>query len=581
MNRRRTLPALLSAAGLALATALPAQVPSATDVLASEKQEAIWEAEHRTFLIETRFGKPFLEALGQVAPEGPDVVNQWFVDPLLLSHSKPAGVERREVSGFSESIQRFGNFKAEGVDDQSSAQPVPTRLAAAAHTFSSIKSASLRVLAISAIADSPGWDTTILLTLAGPALNGVRQQYESKHKVRFRSATKESLSKGPCIDHWLFLEERWSSAPGIAMEEVTEAWDLHELPLSDNWNFAAGTRPLRYPHQIAVEDFDRDGFLDLAVATIQGSTVLMRSVEGERFEIVTESFGVAPNSTRKGRPLATWIDFSNDGWPDLILGDRVYRNENGKGFTEITSTSGLYFPQLPMGAVVADYDNDGWPDLYVVYQFSSETGQRQDSMPWVGDDFSGATNALWRNLGNGRFEEVTFASRSGAGMRNTHAAAWLHADGDLLPDLYVANDFGKNNLLRNLGDGRFEEIAGPLGVADFATSMGVAVGDLDNDGSTELYVANMYSKMGRRIIGGVSRDDYGPGIYEQIVGACAGNRLYRLGDSGSYEEHSEDWGINDVGWAYAPAMADLNQDGFLDLYATAGFMSFERGKPDG
>jgi hypothetical protein len=151
-----------------------------------------------------------------------------------------------------------------------------------------------------------------------------------------------------------------------------------------------------------------------------------------------------------------------------------------------------------------------------------------------------------------------------------------------LPDVYVANDFGSNNLLRNKGDGSFEEISQASGVADFATSMGVASGDLDNDGSPEIYVANMYSKMGRRIIGQVSEDDYGPGVYKQIKGACAGNRLYKRGPGGGlYAESSEPWGINDIGWAYAPAMADLDNDGLLDLHATTGFLSFDRGKPDG
>ena len=88
--------------------------------------------------------------------------------------------------------------------------------------------------------------------------------------------------------------------------------------------------------------------------------------------------------------------------------------------------------------------------------------------------------------------------------------------------------------------------------------------------------------MGRRIIAQIGADDYSPGVYEQIKGACAGNRLYkRAPKSETYREWSEDWGINDIGWAYAPAIADLDNDGLLDLYATTGFLSFERGKPDG
>ena len=110
----------------------------------------------------------------------------------------------------------------------------------------------------------------------------------------------------------------------------------------------------------------------------------------------------------------------------------------------------------------------------------------------------------------------------------------------------------------------------------------VASGDLDNDGTAEIYVANMYSKMGRRIVGQVSDNDYPPGVYPRLQGACAGSRLYRLNkDASNSTEFSEQAGVNQVGWAYAPAMADFNNDGMLDLYATCGFLSVDRTKPDG
>jgi len=112
--------------------------------------------------------------------------------------------------------------------------------------------------------------------------------------------------------------------------------------------------------------------------------------------------------------------------------------------------------------------------------------------------------------------------------------------------------------------------------------MGVAAGDITGDGLPEIYVANMFSKMGRRIIAHVSDQDYPSGVYQQIKGSCAGNRLYSMQTNGkSFEELSEVAGVNQVGWAYAPALADFDADGWLDIYATTGFLSYRRVKPDG
>jgi hypothetical protein len=159
---------------------------------------------------------------------------------------------------------------------------------------------------------------------------------------------------------------------------------------------------------------------------------------------------------------------------------------------------------------------------------------------------------------------------------------WLFLDEDHLPDLYLANDFGLNVMLRNQGDGTFEDVSEKTGTSDYSTSMGVATGDLDNDGYPDIYIANMFSKMGWRIIAQVEEDDYPGNIHHQIKGSCAGNRLYRrTGEDIPWQELSLKMGINRVGWAYSPAMFDLDGDGWLDIYDSTGYMSFDRRKPDG
>jgi hypothetical protein len=367
------------------------------------------------------------------------------------------------------------------------------------------------------------------------------------------------------------------------MREVTSETGLTEAPIYDNWELPARFR-MQYRFQTAVEDFDRDGDLDIAVATNEGQPLLLESDGGSFFINIGPRLGFKPWTNdwiRTGNSLVTWIDYDQDAYPDLIMGNRLYHNEQGAKFVDVTAESGLRFRFEPMGAVVADYDCDGRLDLYVLYQ-TPEDKPNVSIKPWVGGSQDGGANELWRNEGNGVFRNVTREANASGGLGQSFAASWLYLDDDRFPDLYIANDFGQNTLLRNRGDGRFEDVTNETGTGDFSTSMGVATGDLDNDGNPEIYVANMYSKMGRRIIAHVEPDDYPEGIYEQIVGSCAGNRLYYKPSSQSrFFENSEDQHVNGVGWAYAPAMVDLDGDGWLDLYATTGFMSFSPHKPDG
>ena len=173
----------------------------------------------------------------------------------------------------------------------------------------------------------------------------------------------------------------------------------------------------------------------------------------------------------------------------------------------MTAESGLVFQRDPMGMAVVDYDGDGFLDLYFYYEVAEQVPDNGTVRPWIGDDKSGARNQLWHNEGDGSFRDVTDVSQTSAGQRKTTAVNWFFFDDDHLPDLYLANDFGMNVLLRNQGDGTFVDISKETGTSDYSTSMGVATGDLDNDGYPEIYIANMFSKMGRRIIAQVGAEE--------------------------------------------------------------------------
>jgi hypothetical protein len=111
--------------------------------------------------------------------------------------------------------------------------------------------------------------------------------------------------------------------------------------------------------------------------------------------------------------------------------------------------------------------------------------------------------------------------------------------------------------------------------------MGAAAGDLDGDGKIDIYCANMYSKAGARVIGNLPPGSYTPDIMATFRRFVAGSQLHLNRGDFRFRQVGEQMQINAVGWAYGPALADLDNDGWLDIFATAGYISRDRSKPDG
>jgi len=334
---------------------------------------------------------------------------------------------------------------------------------------------------------------------------------------------------------------------------------------------------------VTVGDYDNDGFDDLFV-TCYGQNVLYRNNGDGTFSDVTEKAGLRQDTVRYGSGC-TWVDYDRDGHLDLFVAtyldttleklprpgqnaDCRWKNvpvncgprglppgfvqlfhNNGDGtFTDVTRRSGIAAASgsYPMTAVAADFDNDGWPDIYVACDSTpswlfrnqrdgtfqqeglergvalSEDGLEQAGMGIaVGDydldgnldifktHFADDTNVLYRNDGKGYFNDSTI--RGGIGVE-TRYVGWgtgmIDLDNDGHPDLFVVTGgvypeversqptypFHTPRLVfRNLGDGRFEELieeAGP-GVAAAHASRGCAFGDFDNDGDVDVLVMNM------------------------------------------------------------------------------------------
>ncbi|HZT80935.1 MAG TPA: FG-GAP-like repeat-containing protein, partial [Gemmataceae bacterium] len=416
--------------------------------------------------------------------------------------------------------------------------------------------------------DGP-WEGTALLRLYGEHAPGKPAEVAALLRYEVARPTEERLAQPGWLRSAGVLQAQTARAPRYLFAEVARQRGLDSSWLHDNWK-APAFLPL--PGGVYVCDFDRDGILDVLLTDANG-TALYRGRPGGAFEDVTERYGLP--RLPSGTTTAAWVDLDGDGWDDLLLAGRVYRNDGGRRFADYTSRSNLRLPPNPSAIVVADYDRDGRLDLYV----TSIAPPGSDS--WLsGRSGDSPGNRLFRNKGGWQFEDVTRASGTRGGGRSTFTAAWLDANNDGWPDLHVINEFGDGVLLVNKQDGTFAEHPLADRPADFG-SMGLAVGDVNNDGHIDIYCANMYSKAGTRVIGNLRPDAYPPEVLEKMRRFVAGSQLHLNRGGLKFEQAGARMQVAAVGWAYGACLADLDNDGWLDVYATAGFVSRDRDEPDG
>ena len=171
-----------------------------------------------------------------------------------------------------------------------------------------------------------------------------------------------------------------------------------------------------------------------------------------------------------------------------------------------------------------------------------------------------------------------FKSEVGLDVNNqrfSFAAAWEDFDNDGDQDLYVANDFGRNNLYRNDG-GHFTDIASAAGVEDISAGMGVTWGDYDGDGWMDLYVSNMYSSAGGRIAYQKRfHAAAAAGTRAEFQRHARGNSLFRNNGDGTFSDVSVSAGVVMGRWAWGSVFADLDNDGHADLVVPNGFITNE------
>lgn len=329
-------------------------------------------------------------------------------------------------------------------------------------------------------------------------------------------------------------------------------------------------------------DYNRDGITDLFVTDLREDAGRMYT--GKKDGKFTDETYLLKLELAKNSRIAAFVDLDNDGWEDVFFPGlpKIYRNSKGEKFLNYTGNTNL--PLLldlapgPLkrisGVIPADFDLDGDIDLYITRSVKSVGSWLESVQPQL------AHNQLLRNDGNWKFTDVTRRTGTDGEGRSTFAAVWTDVNNDRYPDLYMINEFGNGSLLVNQQGKKFEKRLLTPGQSDFG-SMGLTCGDYNNDGNMDIYVSNMYSKAGSRVMGNMKDGTYPPEVQSRLRSMVAGSELYENQGNLKFKPVGKEYQIHAAGWAWGASMADFNNDGWLDLYVAAGFISRDREKPDG
>jgi hypothetical protein len=278
----------------------------------------------------------------------------------------------------------------------------------------------------------------------------------------------------------------------------------HQIGLIDTTGGEPYLRP-QWGTGISAADFNSDGLDDLTFATGRGRPTLFYQNNGDgTFTKVFPTGNILEHTVETKGIL--WADIDNDGDKDCYITgfknqNHLYRNNGNLDFTDITTVSGLPLQNdWTWGATFGDYDNDGYLDLYVC--------NRQEN------DF---TNFLYRNKGNNTFLDVTSETQTSDMMRLSFMATFWDYNNDGFQDIIIANDrlWHPNTLLKNNGPGLpFTDVSVTSGIFEFMDAMNVGVGDFNNDGFDDVYITN--SSISDTMVNHLMRNN-GNGGFENIA----------------------------------------------------------------
>ena len=312
-------------------------------------------------------------------------------------------------------------------------------------------------------------------------------------------------------------------------------------------------------------DYDKDGDWDLYLVNCQGdesvTNALYENIGNGKF---VHSTNTGAEDDGEGMAVST-ADYNNDGFPDLLVTNygnfKLFHNNGDKTFSNITEKA---FPEDIKdlwygGSSWGDYDNDGDLDLYITGYVDFSRRPRFSSLRFP-MDFGGIPNTLYKNNGDGTFTDVTQSTNVlQDASRKSMQAVFYDFNDDRLPDLFVTNDTDANGFYLNRGDGTFKSFSGPSGLSTTDGSMGIALGDFNKDGLTDVIYSNYAAEVNTlaTLIDNTSSND-----------GKLRNAVF-VHDFESPLLHKLTW--PKVSWA--PGLFDLDNDTDLDLFFANGHLN--------
>ncbi|MEM9819463.1 MAG: VCBS repeat-containing protein [Bacteroidota bacterium] len=389
-----------------------------------------------------------------------------------------------------------------------------------------------------------------------------------------------------CLAHCLLLMACHSGQTDTLFRQISS--EQSGIYFSNDINKADSLIALSFEYVfngsgVALGDFNNDGLSDLFFTGNSNACRLYINQGNLQFSDQTEAAGI--NTQGKWASGVALVDINQDGWQDIYIcvgglaedrqkrANLLYLNQQDGTFQEVAQDYGLADTGYSINAAFLDYDRDGDLDLYVL-STALDPYSWTEFRPRRLQGEASNTDRLYRNNGDNTFTNVSTEAGIliegyglGLGLCDLNEDGWT--------DIYVANDFLSNDVIYiNNGDGTFSDQIDQYLDHTSRNSMGTDLSDFNNDGFMDIMVLDMLPTSNHRqktMFGFFNYDKFKLGIESGYQPQYARNTLQMNNGNGSFSEIAQLAGVDKTDWSWTAFFADFDNDGWQDLFVTNGY----------